>query len=537
MSSHDPTLTDPEPTQAEVDEISTLIRQLETTDLHQQREVSQQLIARGASAAMPLCHALREGSPSIRKSAAYLLGRLKETDESIEVLCHVLLHDEEPKVRQNAAVSLGKLEAQHGVGALIEALNQETIAWIRSSIILALGAIGGEEAKKALQSLQPDDEKERESLRKALDHSTHQRQKVEWKAAGADRLQILLEAPVGLEEIALEEAQERGFAAINHGENGLLKVPQGENPVELLSRLRCIYGILIDLGDAPLPTEAEPAQIGVTLTGLILESEPLQTWREWLQTEEDTVRFRFSWGRSPLRREDRRNLLHQVRIACRPLQWIDSPSNYDVELIFRASSNRLHLYLRPSFMEDARFAYRLKDVGASIHPVVGACLARLARSKGEGTVFDPTCGSGTLLIERVLLDDGIRGRGLDVSPTAISAARTNVAEAGLNARIKIRRGDALKPEYWPDCDEVIANLPFGMRTRRSNEDLSRLYEFLISNLTLKLKPQGRAVLYSHQQRLMEAALKPHLKQLKVEKKYKVWSGDLWNPIWVLRRVK
>jgi len=127
-------------------------------------------------------------------------------------------------------------------------------------------------------------------------------------------------------------------------------------------------------------------------------------------------------------------------------------------------------------------------------------------SDNKYVVFDPTCGSGTLLIERALLDPECRLYGLDASPTAVDAARQNVRAAGLGQRIHIQRGDAANPSAWPHCDEVLANLPFGVRTGRHDRDLPALYAALTQNLARALRPGCRAVLYTAQSNLLERAL-------------------------------
>jgi 23S rRNA G2445 N2-methylase RlmL len=147
-------------------------------------------------------------------------------------------------------------------------------------------------------------------------------------------------------------------------------------------------------------------------------------------------------------------------------------------------------------------------------------------------VLDPTCGSGTLLVERALLG-ARRLVGLDISPTAIAAARANVREAGLGARIALRRADAVGPDDWPTCDEVIANLPFGLRTRHAGMDPARLYREIVGRVARSLRPGGRAVLYTAHRTAMEPALAAHAGRLAVADQRRVRAGGLWVFLWVL----
>jgi predicted RNA methylase len=494
--------------------------------------VSQELIAAGPKAVPALVDVLTSGVPAVRKSAAYLLGMHRRSIDVVPALTRAVVEDSEPKVRQNAAVSLGKIAAPQAVGAVDAALQREEVSWVRASLILALGAIGGEEAHAALRALSPRDDREGEALRKALDRCLPHRQVVEWRREAPWHLDLLLEVPPGLEEVALPEAAERGFPTIRRGGPGLLRCPPDLPPWELLPSLRCIYGALIEAGQGPpLPLEAPPASAG-WVAELISASAALRSWRDWLTTEEGVLRYRFSLDR-PLRRDRLRDLLQVVREACLPLGLVDSPSNYDIELLAQADAEATRLFLRPSFVKDARFLYRQKDVGASIQPVVAAALARLVRSRGSKTVFDPTCGSATLLIERALLDPDVRVIGLDVSRTAIAAAKANVKAAGLASRVRLLKGDATQLEMWPRCDEVLANLPFGMRTRREEMDLAQLYGAILAHLAARLRPAGRAVLYTANRKTFEASLAPHRDRFQVADPLRVQAGGVWIHLWVL----
>jgi 23S rRNA G2445 N2-methylase RlmL len=189
----------------------------------------------------------------------------------------------------------------------------------------------------------------------------------------------------------------------------------------------------------------------------------------------------------------------------------------------------------PTFEPDARFVYRKADVGASISPVIGACLVRLVRIGGAGTTVDPTCGSGTLLIERALLDDDVKLAGIDVSPTAVRAASENVAAAGLQSRITILHGDAADPAKWPKrCNEVIANLPFGGRSASMDRDLKALYRQIVDNIAAILESGGRALLYTANARLLEPEIERHRDRLQLIETRVITAGGMSVRVWLLR---
>lgn len=234
----------------------------------------------------------------------------------------------------------------------------------------------------------------------------------------------------------------------------------------------------------------------------------LQRWREWVAADGDELRIRLAFG-PRTRAETARAVLDAVRSACAPFGIIDSPSRYDAELVIESDYHGTQLFVRPSFATDERFDYRIGDVPAAVDPVIAAGLARLVRTQPEGRspiVFDPTCGSGTLLVERAILGGAERLHGLDILQDAVQVATTNIAAAGLAGTIQIRRGDAMQQRSWLQCDEVLANLPFGLRTQMFERDIPQLYASVAQHVARSLRPGGRAVFYTARPDLIDDAL-------------------------------
>src|SRR5687767_11955327 len=86
-----------------------LIEALDTDDPRQLRRIGDRIGAAGRDALPELIRALTSGPPAARKGAAYLLRRHKTSAEAAAALGRAVAEDAEPKVRKNAAVSLGKI--------------------------------------------------------------------------------------------------------------------------------------------------------------------------------------------------------------------------------------------------------------------------------------------------------------------------------------------------------------------------------------------------------------------------------------------
>jgi Predicted N6-adenine-specific DNA methylase len=426
------------------------------------------------------------------------------------------LNDESPQSRRIAAIALGK-RGGNGVAALRTALILEDVSWVRSSIILALGKIGDDAARAALADIEPRSDAEVEALRKARDRVSAPATGFAWPADAAIE-RVFASVPIGLEDVAVAEAVERGIAT-SEVRRGTIELRA--NPAGLRNALRCANDIRILVAEGPAGAFAETIQRANV------------PWRAWIASESDTLPYRFSLENVRVTRQQFSDVLRLARETFAPLGLVDSPSNYAAMVRVEADPDATRIWLVPTFEADERFAYRLSDVGASINPVVGACLARLVRGKATGVVVDPTCGSGTLLIERARLDERTLLSGIDISPTSIRAATGNVIAAGLASRIAVRQGDSGDAATWPEhCDEVLANLPFGNRTEDRN--LDGLYRRVVGNISRTLAPGGRALLYTAHAKTLVALLR-RTPRLAVREERRVESGGLQIGVWLLER--
>jgi hypothetical protein len=417
------------------------------------------------------------------------------------------LNDASPQGRRIAAIEMGKRGGAGEVAALRDALAREELAWVRASMILALGKLGGDEARAVLAAMEARSDAEAEALRKARDRVSGPAVGFSWRGDPA----IFASVPVGLEDVAIAEAG--NATLVRRGTIALPSRPRG---------LRCIYDLRF------LIAEGEAGAFAETVKNAQVR------WREWISSASDVLPYRFSLENVRVAKQEFNELLRLARETFSPQGLVDSPSSYAAMLRIEADPDATRIWLVPTFDVDTRFAYRVSDVGASINPVVGACLARLVRRGERSVVIDPTCGSGTLLIERAMLDPGTMLSGIDISPTAIRAATGNIIAAGLAARIAVRQGDGGDATAWPEqCDEVIANLPFGMRTEDRN--LDGLYRRIVGNVARTLNPGGRALLYTTNAKTIIALLRRTVK-LKVIDERRVESGGVQVGLWIVERV-
>lgn len=146
--------------------------------------------------------------------------------------------------------------------------------------------------------------------------------------------------------------------------------------------------------------------------------------------------------------------------------------------------------------------YRANSNEAPIKETIAAGIVDLARVRGDSIVYDPMCGSGTLVIEAALkalnIAPGIRRRfaaqnwtcfqnrifqdvrhdavnqvrrdapfmayASDLDPQAVQLTIENAAKAGVAARIRVHQGDVA--DFKPNFEHkgiVLTNPPYGER--------------------------------------------------------------------------
>ncbi len=148
--------------------------------------------------------------------------------------------------------------------------------------------------------------------------------------------------------------------------------------------------------------------------------------------------------------------------------------------------------------------WRVCDYEGALNAAVAHAMALLARPEAEDVFLNLTCGSGTLLIERAAAAPARRLIGCDVDGSALGCARENIAASEHAARIQVYPWDARALPLVNGCiDVVCADLPFGLDVGSHQENVT-LYPDLLKEAARVTRPGGRAVLLTHEIRLMTA---------------------------------
>ncbi|MFB9903377.1 TRM11 family SAM-dependent methyltransferase [Allokutzneria oryzae] len=101
-----------------------------------------------------------------------------------------------------------------------------------------------------------------------------------------------------------------------------------------------------------------------------------------------------------------------------------------------------------------RREYRRASVPGSVHPPLAAAMVRLAAPRPGAVLLDPCCGSGTIPIESLAVQD-VFAIGTDIDPATVAVARGN-DPAG---RVRWAVADAGRPPLR-EVDVIASNPPW-----------------------------------------------------------------------------
>jgi putative N6-adenine-specific DNA methylase len=221
-----------------------------------------------------------------------------------------------------------------------------------------------------------------------------------------------------------------------------------------------------------------------------------------------------------------------------------SVRNPDIQLNLHIRKNQAVISLDTSGGALHRRGYREETVAAPMQETIAAAIIRFSQWDGSVPLYDPLCGSGTLLCEALmhysnipagvyrdrfgfeslpdfkrgvwqqvkkLADEQIRElpqgliAGSDVSAEAVAAARTNLMGLHNGNNVCIERADFRKLPALAKC-VIVTNPPYGIRMG-GDVDLEMFYKELGDFLKQKCKGSAAFVYFGERRYIKKIGLK------------------------------
>lgn len=132
----------------------------------------------------------------------------------------------------------------------------------------------------------------------------------------------------------------------------------------------------------------------------------------------------------------------------------------------------LLLWKNPNTFLQRKPHLREEQYPASLDPQLAAAMINLGGST-KGTIVDPFCGTGGILIEGVL--SGRKMIGFDKSKWMLEKCKKNLEQ--YNLFVPLKQQDATT--FQKKCAAIVTELPFGKNTQ--SQDLVKLYTLFLQN--------------------------------------------------------
>jgi putative N6-adenine-specific DNA methylase len=326
------------------------------------------------------------------------------------------------------------------------------------------------------------------------------------------KLQLIATAPMGLEAVVARELKELGYTDLKT-ENGRVNFTGG--PIDICRAnlwLRSAGRILVKMGEFKATTFEE-----------LFEGTKALDWPEWIPED----------GEFPVNGRSQKSQLTSVP-ACQSIvkkavvnkmterygtEWFpESAGRYVIEVTLMNDVAMLTLDTTGDGLH--KRGYRKVSTEAPLRETMAAALVELSRWKPDRPLYDPFCGSGTILIEAAMIawniapglrrsfnaegwplvpnelweaardeafdlvkdDIPLQIAGSDIDPGAIEIAEAAIRKAGFGKEIKLSVQPVSKVKLDGDYGVIITNPPYGERLGDEAAEIAAIRQFGLTAL-------------------------------------------------------
>ncbi len=175
--------------------------------------------------------------------------------------------------------------------------------------------------------------------------------------------------------------------------------------------------------------------------------------------------------------------------------------------------------------------WRACNLAGGLNATLAVAMLELVKPKANYYIFNPMCGSGTLLIE-ACQSFNYNISGCDNKHSVLKCAQQNINASGFQDKINLFLEDATNLSIPVACvDIVVCDLPWGDAVG-TNEANIKLYPAFIKEMTRITKEDACMVLLSHNIKLIERIIS-HSPVWKLKNKHKVFHGGHYPRIYLL----
>ena len=178
----------------------------------------------------------------------------------------------------------------------------------------------------------------------------------------------------------------------------------------------------------------------------------------------------------------------------------------DLLVRFRRRDERWEALVRLTPRPLSARSWRVADHGAALNATIAAAIVEASGPTPEDTIVDLTCGTGTIVLERLARGPAARLVAVDIDADALDRFRANQRAARFKGRVELRHDDLRNlPSSGDRFDTLWANLPWGERSG-SHADNDVLYPDVLRTARAVATADGRLLVLTQDLRRFERAL-------------------------------
>ena len=174
-----------------------------------------------------------------------------------------------------------------------------------------------------------------------------------------------------------------------------------------------------------------------------------------------------------------------------------------LQIAIRRAPEGWQVLIRATPMPLSARAWRVCDMPGALNAAIAAAMVSLMPARPTDRILNLFCGSGTLLIERLLFAPAASATGVDISVAALGCAQSNLRASRRRAAL-IRADCAALPLPDASADAIMADLPYGMLPHGG--DLAALYRASLAEAGRVAAPGASLALITTRERALLSAL-------------------------------
>ncbi|MCQ2078779.1 MAG: RsmD family RNA methyltransferase [archaeon] len=198
--------------------------------------------------------------------------------------------------------------------------------------------------------------------------------------------------------------------------------------------------------------------------------------------------------------------------------------NNDVDLknpdvvVHMLISDRIHLHIErkvfnADLLRERKVSERPFFSPISLHPKYARALINLTGVKRGGTVLDPFCGTGGIVIEAANM--GMRAIASDFDKEMVAGTRENMAYYNLPLHDFETIDISEIPERFTEIDAIACDPPYGRSTKTGGENVLSIYNRALEAFPKVLTAEGKAgvvlpLLYETEHMVRDDVYKQHV---------------------------